>query len=161
MTGAAVDVGTSPDGTIVIQPHGTLGIAEAIELRGALVRAIRHDRPLRLVLELADVHDLDAINLGTLAAACHLGDDHQVVVFLDHATPRIAEDLTAAGVPTHRLRHVAATAAGGDAATAAGGDAATAAGGDGTAATAAGGDGDAATAAGGDGAGRAQSVSVL
>jgi len=113
MTGAAVDIGTSPDGTIVIQPHGTLGIAEAIELRGALVRAIRHDRPLRLILELADVHDLDAINLGTLAAACHLGDDHQVAVFLDHATPGIAEDLTAAGVPTHRLRHVAAVAGAG------------------------------------------------
>ena len=70
------------------------------------MQAIRRDRPLRLVLDLGGVHGLDPINVGTLAAACHLGDDHHVVVFLGHPSPAIADQLLAAGVPTHRLRHL-------------------------------------------------------
>jgi anti-anti-sigma regulatory factor len=106
MPTTAVDVNTSPDGTLVIHPHSSLGAAEAIELRRALVHAIRHTRPLRLVLDLADVRELDPINLGTLAAACYLGDDHRVAVFLDHPSLAIADRLAAAGVPCHRLRHI-------------------------------------------------------
>jgi anti-anti-sigma factor len=106
MTGTTVDVDTSPDGTLVIQPHGVLDAAYAVELRRALIHAVRRLRPLRLVLDLHDVADLDPISLGTLAAACQLGDDHHVAVFLDHSTPQIAEQLHAAGVPRHRLRHI-------------------------------------------------------
>ncbi|MEV6348000.1 STAS domain-containing protein [Actinoplanes sp. NPDC051851] len=112
MPGATVDVGTSPDGTLVVRPHGALGAAEAVELRRTLVHAIRHDRPLRLVVDLTDVTELDSINLGTLVAACHLGDDHRVAVFLDHPAGPVADQLTAAGVPTHRVRHVVEGAAG-------------------------------------------------
>jgi hypothetical protein len=68
------------------------------------------DRPLRLIVDLRDLQDLDAINLGTLAAACHLGDDHRVAVFLDYCSQAIADRLTAAGVPGHRLRNVGAAA---------------------------------------------------
>ncbi|BCJ39514.1 hypothetical protein GCM10010168_62380 [Actinoplanes ianthinogenes] len=110
MTVATVDIGTSPDGTLVIRPHGTLADADAVELQGALEHAIRHTRPLRLVLDLADLDDLDPINLGSLAAACRLGDDHHVAVFLDHPHATIAERLTSAGVPVHRLRHIDGTA---------------------------------------------------
>lgn len=106
MTANTVDVNTSPDGTLIIRPCGVLDAEEAIGLRRTLVQAIRHDRPLRLVLDLTEVHDLDPINLGTLAAACHLGDDHKVAVFLDHSSAALAEQLVAAGVPRHRLRHV-------------------------------------------------------
>ncbi|GIF07009.1 STAS domain-containing protein [Actinoplanes siamensis] len=106
MTTATVDVTTSSDGTLVIHPLGRLDAEDTIGLRRTVVRAIRHDRPLRLVLDLTDAVDLDPINLGTLAAACHLGDDHQVAVFLDHRSPALAERLHAAGVPRHRLRHV-------------------------------------------------------
>ncbi|MEJ3748172.1 STAS domain-containing protein [Actinomycetes bacterium KLBMP 9797] len=106
MNGATVDVDTTTDGTLVIQPHGTLHAEDAVELCRTLVQAVRRIRPLRLILDLHDLHDLDAINLGTLAAACHLGDDHQVAVFLDHSTPAIAERLAAAGVPSHRIRHI-------------------------------------------------------
>jgi anti-anti-sigma regulatory factor len=67
---------------------------------------VRHVRPLRLILDLRDVHDLDSIAIGTLVAACHLGDDHQVAVFLDNSSVMIAGRLTAAGVAAHRLRHV-------------------------------------------------------
>ncbi len=106
MTGPAVDVVTGADGTLVIRPHGVLGADDAVELRHTLVYAVRRLRPLRLVLDLRDVHDLDSINVGTLVAACDLGDDHQVAVFLDNSSPAIADRLTAAGVADHRLRHI-------------------------------------------------------
>lgn len=82
---------------------------DAVELRRTLVHAVRHLRPLRLVLDLHDVADIDPINLGTLVAACFLGDDHQVAVFLDRSSPAIADRLSAAGVATHRLREVRVT----------------------------------------------------
>jgi anti-anti-sigma factor len=110
MSDTTVDVDTSPDGTLVIYPRGVLDADDAVELRRTLVHAVRRLRPLRLVVDLHDLHDLDAINLGTLAAACHLGDDHQVAVFLDHCSPAVAERLAAAGVPSHRLRHTASAA---------------------------------------------------
>ncbi|MEV4349990.1 STAS domain-containing protein [Actinoplanes sp. NPDC049596] len=106
MTATVVDVNTGPDGTLVIRPHGVLGSADAGELRRALIEAIRHTRPQRLILDLADVVDLDPINLGTLAAACQLGDDHRVTVLFDHAAAGVADRLAAAGVPRHRLRRI-------------------------------------------------------
>jgi anti-anti-sigma regulatory factor len=109
MTATTVDIGTAPDGTLVIHPHGSLDEADAVDLQRTLVQAIRHRRPLRLILDLVDVGELSPINLGTLAAACVLGDDHQVAVFLDHPLPHIADRLAAAGVPVHRLRHVTDT----------------------------------------------------
>ncbi|PRY29889.1 STAS domain-containing protein [Pseudosporangium ferrugineum] len=106
MTEATVGVETGPDGSLIIQPHGILGADDAVELRRALVDAVRHVRPLRLILDLHDVQGLDPINVGTLAAACHLGDDHKVAVFLDNSSAAVAGQLTAAGVPHHRLRGV-------------------------------------------------------
>ncbi|GIF18813.1 anti-anti-sigma factor [Actinoplanes tereljensis] len=105
MSDATVDVETSPDGTLVVQPHGVLDADDAVDLRRTLVHAMRRLRPMRLVVDLHDVRDLDPINLGTLAAACHLGDDQHVAVFLDRCSRAIAERLTAAGVPAHRLRY--------------------------------------------------------
>ncbi|XVV12599.1 STAS domain-containing protein [Actinoplanes sp. CA-131856] len=105
MTADTVDVNTSSDGTLVIRPHGVLDAARAVELRRILVQAIRHERPLRLALNLIDVRELDPINLGTMVAACHLGDDHRVAVFFDQPSQTLAGMLTAAGVPAHRLRH--------------------------------------------------------
>ena len=112
MPDTTVDVETSAEGTLVIQPHGTLSVDDAVELRRILVHAMRHIRPLRLILDLHDVHDLDPINLGTLAAACQLGDDHQVAVFLDHSSTAIANQLSKAGVAHHRLRQVGVRPAG-------------------------------------------------
>lgn len=104
MTDTVVDVGTAADGSLVIQPHGVLDAEGAAELRLALVHAVRRIRPLRLILDLRDVPELDPISVGTLAAACALGDDHQVTVFLDNASTAVASRLTAAGVARHRLR---------------------------------------------------------
>lgn len=107
MSASTVDVNDNPDGTLVIHPRGDLDADDAIGLRRALVQAILHTRPARLILDLADVHELDPLNLGALAAACAVGDDHHVPVYLDNTSPDLAHRLTAAGVPVHRLRHVA------------------------------------------------------
>ncbi|WP_405431403.1 STAS domain-containing protein [Micromonospora sp. NBC_00617] len=106
MAGATVAVDTNSDGTLVIRPHGSLDVDDAVDLRRTVVRAIRHDRPLRLVIDLREVHRLDPINVGTFAAACNLGDDQCVAVFLDHPSTTIANQLVTAGIPAHRLRHI-------------------------------------------------------
>jgi hypothetical protein len=56
------------------------------------------------VVDLGDVVGLDSINVGTLAAACTLGDDHRVAVFLDNSTAAVAAALTAAGIPRQCIR---------------------------------------------------------
>jgi anti-anti-sigma factor len=106
MAGVAVDVGTSLDGSLVIQPHGDLGAEDAVDLRHTLVHVFRRLRPLRLVFDLRDVRDIDPINLGTLVAACHLGDDEKVAVFLDNSSTEVARRLSAAGVARHRIRQI-------------------------------------------------------
>ncbi|MFC4065808.1 STAS domain-containing protein [Actinoplanes subglobosus] len=104
MTASTLDVTTPSDGTLVIHLRPLVAAEDAAELRRALIHAIRHVRPPHLVLDLAGVRELDPINLGTLAAACHLGDDHHVTVHVDHTSAGIALLLTAAGVPAHRIR---------------------------------------------------------
>jgi anti-anti-sigma factor len=106
MRTSVLDVRTSTDGSVVVRPHGMVGADSAVELRQVLVHTVRKLRPLRLVLDLSDVSGLDPINLGTLAAACRLGDDHEVIVFLDNSSADIAEQLAAAGVPRGRFRGV-------------------------------------------------------
>jgi anti-anti-sigma factor len=99
-----VDVRTDADGSVVVQPHGAMDDAYAVQFQQVLVHAVRRVRPLRLILDLADVSDVDPINLGTLAALCELADDHHVIVFMDNSSAAIADQLQAAGVPPQRLR---------------------------------------------------------
>lgn len=99
-----VDMATRSDGTVVLHPRGVLGTDNADELRRVVVHTIRHLRPARLLIDLSDVDDLDPINLGALAAACEIGDDHHVAVLIDHSSPAIAARFIAAGVAAERLR---------------------------------------------------------
>jgi anti-anti-sigma factor len=104
MPNTSVDVQTGVDGTLVVQPHGVMDSEYAVHFRQILVHAVRKVRPLRLILDLGDVSDVDAINLGTLAALCDLADDHHVIVFMENPSAAIAIQLQAAGVPPQRLR---------------------------------------------------------
>jgi len=106
MATGRVEVASRPDGSVVIRPHGHVNADVTVELRHALVEVIRHTRPERLILDLADVEELDPLNLGVLAAACLLGDDQRVAVFVEHCSTVVADDLIAAGVSPLRLRHV-------------------------------------------------------
>jgi anti-anti-sigma factor len=103
-TDPAVDIHTDADGSLVVQPHGAMDDGCAVHFRQVLVHAVRKVRPLRLILDLSDVSDMDPINLGTLAALCDLADDHHVIVFMDNSSATIAHQLQAAGVPRQRLR---------------------------------------------------------
>ena len=104
MGSTALDVRTDADGSVVIRPHGLVGLDHAVELRQVLVHTVRKLRPLRLVLDLADVSGLDPINIGTVSAVCDIADDYSVAVFVDCRSSVIAGQLTAAGVSPERLR---------------------------------------------------------
>ncbi|GAB1645841.1 STAS domain-containing protein [Krasilnikovia sp. MM14-A1259] len=108
MDAPTLDVRTEPDGTVIIRPLGRFEAADAVRLQQVLVHTVRKVRPSRLVLDLAAVSRLDAINAGTVSAACVLGDDHQVAVFVHNPSSRVAEQLSAAGVPPHRFRRTTA-----------------------------------------------------
>ena len=107
MRSSALEVRTSADGSVVIAPHGSVGLDKAVELRQVLVHTVRRIRPLRLILDLSDVPELDPINLGSVAAVCDLGDDLQVAVLVHNPTNALARQLRAAGVPHQRLRQAA------------------------------------------------------
>jgi hypothetical protein len=102
--GSSLEVRTNPDGSVLIAPHGSVGLDKAVELRQVLVHTVRRVRPLRLILDLSDVFELDPIDVGSVVAVCALGDDHEVAVFVDNPTSALARQLAAAGVPHQRLR---------------------------------------------------------
>ncbi|MEV6350709.1 hypothetical protein [Actinoplanes sp. NPDC051851] len=108
MRSPVFEVRTGPDGSVVIHPRGSVGEDKAVELRQLLVHTVRRVRPLRLIVDLADVIELDPINLGSVVAACDLGDDHQVAVFVDNPQGRLADQLCAAGLPPQRVRNAPA-----------------------------------------------------
>ncbi len=100
----AVDVVSRADGALVVHPRGVVGADCAPELRRMLVHAVRRMRPSRLILDLRDVSHLDSINVGTLAAACSLCDDHHVSFRLDNIPASLTGRLAAAGIP-RQLMH--------------------------------------------------------
>jgi len=102
-----LEVLTTDEGDLVICPHGEVDPDGSGELRHALVHTMRRVRPPRLILDLADVPGLDSFDLGAVAAACEIGDDHAVTVFVQNPSADLAEQLTAAGVPRQRVRSVA------------------------------------------------------
>src|SRR6476661_8010185 len=104
MDASTLEVRMEPDGTAVIRPRGAVAAADAAALQRVLVRTLRRIRPTRLVLDLGAVSRLDPINAGSVCAACELGDDHQVAVFVDNPSSRIAGQLVAAGIPRQCLR---------------------------------------------------------
>ncbi|MEV4349378.1 STAS domain-containing protein [Actinoplanes sp. NPDC049596] len=104
MHSSVLEVRAGADGSVVIAPHGEVGDDQTAEFRRALVHAVRKVRPFLLIVDLADVPELDPVNVGSVAAACALGDDHHVTVFVDNPRREVARRLQAAGVPHQRLR---------------------------------------------------------
>jgi anti-anti-sigma factor len=100
---SVVEIRTEPDGSLVIRPAGAIDADQAVPFRQLLVHAVRKVRPLRLVVDLGDVHTVDPINLGTLTALCGLADDHQITVLLTGPTAELRAALLAAGVPAERI----------------------------------------------------------
>jgi len=99
------EIHTEADGSLVIRLPRVLDADRSVSFRQLLVHAVRKIRPGRLIVSLAHVHALDAINLGTLAALCGLADDHKIAVFLADPTAEIRSALLAAGVAAERIRY--------------------------------------------------------
>ena len=102
-----LEVLTTDDGNVMVCAHGAIDLAGSGELRHVLVHTMRRVRPAQLILDLGDVPALDPINLGAVVAACELGDDHAVTVYVQNPSATLAAQLTAAGVPRQRVRGVA------------------------------------------------------
>jgi anti-anti-sigma regulatory factor len=94
-----VEARTADDGSVTVLLRGGLGPECADELRRLVVRTVRRVRPSRLIVDLTEVVTLDPINVGTLIAACLLGEDHAVTVLLVNPGPELAYRLALAGVP--------------------------------------------------------------
>ncbi|MCW2144188.1 hypothetical protein BXY51_008793 [Actinoplanes cyaneus] len=90
--------GTAPQQEAQLTPPFGVGLVHGVQ--GAQAGEGRSMRWLK------SRRDLDPIDLGTLAAACHLGDDHRVAVFLDHCSPVLADRRNRCRVRRHRLRHI-------------------------------------------------------
>lgn len=101
----AAETRTAADGSLIIKPPRDLDADRAVPFRQLLVHAVRKIRPPQLIVSLANVRTLDAINLGTLAALCDLADDHKIGAFLADPTAEIRSALLAAGVPADRIRY--------------------------------------------------------
>lgn len=103
MLGSILEIRSDEDGTVIVCPHGAGDPEHTHEFRHVLVHLVRRVRPPRLIVDLTDVPDLDAFDVGSVAAACDLGDDHQVPVFVHSPSGAVTDRLTAAGVPRQRV----------------------------------------------------------
>ncbi|WIM98365.1 hypothetical protein ACTOB_001963 [Actinoplanes oblitus] len=101
MLGSVLEISTADDGSVIICPHGSAD--GGAELRLALVHLLRRVRPQILIVDLRDLPEPDPIYVGSVAAACCLGDDHQVLVVVRSPSGAVTDRLTAAGVPRQRV----------------------------------------------------------
>ncbi|GAA4600461.1 hypothetical protein BJY16_003538 [Actinoplanes octamycinicus] len=106
MLGSVLEISTADDGTVIICPHGAGDSVCGAELRLALVHLLRRVRPLMLIVDLCGLAEPDPFYVGSVAAACDLGDDHQVAVFVRSPSGAMTDRLTAAGVPRQRVNPV-------------------------------------------------------
>ncbi|BCY06916.1 STAS domain-containing protein [Actinoplanes sp. L3-i22] len=103
MLGPVLEIRTADDGSVIISPHGAGDPGRADEFRLALVHTLRRVRPVTLIVDLTDVPEVDPIELGSVVAACDLGDDHHVTVLVRSPSGAVTDRLTAAGVPRQRV----------------------------------------------------------
>ncbi|BCJ45711.1 hypothetical protein GCM10010168_58690 [Actinoplanes ianthinogenes] len=106
MLGSVLDISTADDGSVVICPHGAGDSVCGAELRLALVHLLRRVRPMVLIVDLCDLPEPDPFHVGSVAAACVLGDEHQVLVVVRSPSGAVTDRLTAAGVPRQRVNPV-------------------------------------------------------
>ncbi|MDG4823181.1 STAS domain-containing protein [Asanoa sp. WMMD1127] len=86
-------------GVVVIEVRGDVGSTAAAELRAALVRAIRHTGPVRLVIDLRDAGHIEPEGIGAVVASADVASDSGVAMTVRDAAPEVAEELLVAGLP--------------------------------------------------------------
>lgn len=96
--GGGVSVRGDADGTVVVTLAGVVGADLADDLRPTLVTIVLRYRPRRLVLDLGDAVEIDAIAAGTLVAGCQIADDCGVEIVIDDPSRAVAGRLRRAGL---------------------------------------------------------------
>lgn len=97
-TDGRVTVLGDADGTMVVKLDGVVGAVLADELRPALVTIVLRYRPRRLVLDLRDTVEIDAIAAGTIVAGCQIADDCDVEIVVGDPSRVVADRLRRAGL---------------------------------------------------------------
>jgi anti-anti-sigma regulatory factor len=95
-------------GVVVIEVSGDVDPTAAGELRLALVRAIRHADPTRVVVDLRAAGDIAPEGIGAVVASGDVASDSGVLVSVRGARPEVAERLTVGGFPGAQVNTTAA-----------------------------------------------------
>ena len=90
-------------GVVVIEVTGDVDPNGAAELRSALVRAIRHLHPTRVVLDLRGAGHIESEGIGAVVAGADVASDSGISMTVRDAAPLVAEELLVAGLPSARM----------------------------------------------------------
>ena len=85
-------------GTVVVSLHGAVDEHDGTQLRRALVDAIVHTRPQRIVIDLTDATALDPTNLGALLAAHDSAACLHITLAVRHPNPTLTAQLDDCGL---------------------------------------------------------------
>ncbi|MEV0715308.1 STAS domain-containing protein [Asanoa sp. NPDC050611] len=86
-------------GVVVIEVRGDVDPTDAAELRSALVRAIRHLNPTRVVVDLRGAGHIESEGIGAVVAGADVASDSGVSMTVRDAAPLVTEELLVAGLP--------------------------------------------------------------
>lgn len=90
-------------GVVVIEVLGDIGAVASAQLRSALVRAIRHADPTRVVVDLRRAGEIAPEGVGAVVAGADVATDSGVLMMVRDAAPAIAEQLLVGGLPHSRV----------------------------------------------------------
>jgi len=86
-------------GVVVIEVRGDVGATDAADLRAALVRAIRHTDPTRVIVDLRGAGHIEPEGIGAVVAGADVASDSGISMTVRDAAPAVTEDLLVAGLP--------------------------------------------------------------
>jgi anti-anti-sigma factor len=90
-------------GIVVVEVRGAVDPTAAAQLRSALVRAIRHLDPTRVVVDLRHAGHIEPEGIGVVVAGADVASDSGVSMTVRDAAPDVAEELLVAGLPRAQL----------------------------------------------------------
>jgi anti-anti-sigma factor len=98
MADAAVMTRDAANGSVVVELRGVISDAAIVELARAIVEAVRHRSPARLLLDMRAVELLDALGIGTVIAGSEVAADAGIDLMVIDAAPTLARRLRTAGI---------------------------------------------------------------
>ncbi|GIF73645.1 STAS domain-containing protein [Asanoa siamensis] len=95
-------------GVVVIEVRGDVDPTGAAELRTALIRALRHLDPTRVVVDLSRAGHIESEGIGAVVAGADVATDSGISMSVRDAAPLVAEELLFAGLPEAQVSTAAA-----------------------------------------------------